>query len=87
MRRQDPPPPAEDAGGRRADEPGRDYAVEGDWLVFPRSLAKERRLTGWQWFLGAWGIGTYGKHDTVDVAWDAGGAPQVAHALDVEPVP
>ncbi len=67
-------------------EPGRDYEVAGGWLVFHRSLAKERKLTGWQWFLGAWGIGTYGKNDTVDVAWDAGGAPQVAHALDVEPM-
>ena len=30
------------------------------------------------------GIGTYGRNDQVDVAWDVDGQPRVAHALDIE---
>lgn len=67
--------------------PGADYTVEEGTLVFGRSLAKEGRLGFWRWFLGAFGIGTYGRNDVVDVAWeDAGGTPRLAHGLDVEPV-
>ena len=54
-------------------------------LVFGRELVKEGRLGFWRWFLGAWGIGTYGRNDQVDVAWEVDGQPQVAHALDIEP--
>jgi hypothetical protein len=64
-------------------EEGRDYRVERDELVFGRELVQEGRLGFWRWFWGAWGIGTYRKDDQVDVAWDAGGRPQVAHKLDV----
>ncbi len=65
-------------------EPGQDYRVEGSLLVFQRELAKEGRLGLWRWFLGAWGIGTYRKNDQVDVAWEVGGQPRVAHALEIE---
>ena len=65
---------------------GRDYQVVGGALVFERALTKERRLGFWRWFLGAWGIGTYGRNDQVDVAWEADGQPRVAHALDIEPL-
>ena len=64
---------------------GTDYEVSGSTLLFDRELAKEGRLGFWRWFLGAWGIGTYRKNDQVDVAWEAGGQPRVAHALDIEP--
>jgi hypothetical protein len=64
-------------------EEGRDYRVERDELVFGRELVQEGRLGFWRWFWGAWGIGTYRKDDQVDVAWDTGGRPQVAHKLDV----
>jgi hypothetical protein len=67
-------------------EPGRDYTVAAGALVFDRTLVKERRLGFWKWFLGAWGIGTYGRNDQVDVTWEVDGMPRVAHALDVEPV-
>ena len=66
---------------------GRDYRVEGEQLVFDRELVQEGRLGFWRWFWGAWGIGTYRKNDQVDVAWEVGGAPRVAHALDIEPEP
>ena len=65
-------------------EEGRDYTVQGDVLVFPRELVQEGRLGLWRWFLGAWGIGTYRRDDQVDVAWEAGGRPRVAHKLTVE---
>jgi hypothetical protein len=64
---------------------GDDYQVRGDVLLFERPLAKEGKLGLGRWFLGAFGIGTYRKNDQVDVAWEAGGRPRVAHALDIEP--
>ena len=72
-------------GVRQAE--GEDYRVAGDELVFTRELVQEGRLGFWRWFWGAWGIGTYRKDDQVDVAWDAGGHPHVAHKLDVRNVP
>jgi hypothetical protein len=64
-------------------EEGRDYRVKDRELVFDRELVQEGRLGFWRWFWGAWGIGTYRKDDQIDVAWDAGGHPRVAHKLDV----
>ncbi len=66
-------------------ELGRDYRVSAGELVFSRELIKEKKLGFWRWFLGAWGIGTYGRNDQVDVAWESDGRPQVAHALDIAP--
>ena len=63
---------------------GKDYEVRRGVLEFDRPLAKEGRLSLGRWFLGAWGIGTYRKNDTVDVAWEVDGKPRVAHALDIE---
>jgi len=67
-------------------QPGTDYQIRGGALEFDRALVKERKLGFWKWFLGAWGIGTYGRNDQVDVAWEQDGTPRVAHALDVEPL-
>ena len=64
---------------------GVDYELVGRSLVFPRPIAQEGRLGFWRWFMGAWGIGTYGRNDQVDVTWEVGGQPRVAHALDIEP--
>jgi hypothetical protein len=67
---------------------GEDFRVEKGVLVFDRPLVKEKRLGMWRWFLGAWGIGTYGRNDQVDVSWEDPGPPsrpRVAHALDIEP--
>jgi len=54
--------------------------------VFERELKKEGKLGFWRWFLGAWGIGTYRQNDSVDVRYEVGGRPQIAQALDIEPV-
>jgi hypothetical protein len=68
-----------------AQRQGDDYDVGPGVLLFDRPLAKEGRLGLWRWFLGAWGIGTYRKNDTIDVRYEAGGRPMVAHALEIEP--
>lgn len=64
---------------------GSDYRVRGAELLFDRPLAKEGRLGLWRWFLGAWGIGTYRKDDSVDVVYEVNGRPQVARALEIQP--
>jgi hypothetical protein len=66
-------------------ELGHDYRVSAGELVFSRELVKEGKLGFWRWFLGAFGIGSYGRNDQIDVAWDQDGRPQVAHALDIVP--
>ena len=66
---------------------GQDYVIEQGVLVFPRELRKDR-ISGWRWFLGAWGVGTYRQDDSVDVRYErADGSPAVAEKLDIELVP
>ncbi len=62
---------------------GDDYRVESGALVFDRDLRKDR-ISGWRWFLGAWGVGTYRQDDSVDVRYQrADGSPAVAEKLDI----
>lgn len=70
-----------------AQRAGVDYAEVDGVLEFESALQKEGKLGVWRWFLGAWGIGTYGKNDQVDVTWEAAGQSRVAHALDIERPP
>lgn len=63
---------------------GVDYRVEGDALVFDRELRKDR-ISGWRWFLGAWGVGTYRQDDSVDIRYELDGRPMVAAGLEIEP--
>jgi hypothetical protein len=64
---------------------GVDYAVREGSLVFERELRKDR-ISGWRWFLGAWGVGTYRQNDSVDVRYEAAdGSPRVAEGLEIEP--
>jgi len=61
---------------------GHDYRQEGRTLVFERALAREGRLSAWRWLSMLLGIaGTYRKHDSVDVVYEAGGRRLVATAL------
>ena len=64
---------------------GTDYTVRPDGVLeFPGELAKDV-ISKKRWFLGAWGVGTYRKDDSVDVAWTASdGSPRVAQGLDFE---
>jgi hypothetical protein len=66
--------------------PGADFRVEGNTLVFGRSLAREGRLGFWRWatmFLGI--AGSYGPNDAVDVVYERGGRRIVASGLPIRP--
>jgi hypothetical protein len=64
--------------------PGEDYVVREGALVFERELRKDR-ISGWRWFLGAWGVGTYRQDDSVDVRYERrDGSTAVAEKLDIE---
>lgn len=63
---------------------GADFTVRGDTLVFTRELVRAQRLGLRHWALGAIGIGTYRKDDSVDVSYElADGRPMVAQRLAV----
>jgi len=57
---------------------------EAGALVFERELRKDK-VSGWRWFLGAWGVGTYRQNDSVDIRYTFNGRPMVAEGLDIEP--
>lgn len=63
---------------------GRDYEIRGGALQFSRPVVQQEKLGPMAWFLGFWGIGTYGRNDTVDIRYERGGRPMVAHGLKVE---
>jgi hypothetical protein len=64
--------------------PGDDYQVREGALIFERTMKKDR-ISGWRWFLGAWGVGTYRQNDSVDVRYErADGTPAVAEGLAIE---
>jgi hypothetical protein len=63
---------------------GDDYHVHEGALIFERELRKDR-ISGWRWFLGAWGVGTYRQDDSVDVRYQrSDGSPALAEKLDIE---
>jgi hypothetical protein len=63
---------------------GEDYQVRNGALIFQRAMKKDR-ISGWRWFLGAWGVGTYRQNDSVDVRYErADGTPAVAEGLAIE---
>ena len=66
--------------------PGRDFEVEGRSLVFQRPVAQEGRLGFWRWASMWLGIaGTYRKHETVDIAYEADGRREVETGLEPQP--
>ena len=62
---------------------GTDYVVEGRDLVFEGRELRKDKISGWRWFLGAWGVGTYRQHDSVDVRYTLDGRPMVAEGLEI----
>src|SRR5690349_21400509 len=62
---------------------GSDYVIEGRTLVFERELKKDK-ISGWRWFLGAWGVGTYRQNDSIDVRYEVDGRPVVAEGLEID---
>ncbi|HVS86176.1 MAG TPA: hypothetical protein VHD91_11135 [Gaiellaceae bacterium] len=64
---------------------GRDFELEGRTLVFPRALAEEGRLGFWRWTSMWLGIaGTYRRHETVDVVYEANGRREVETGLPLQ---
>ena len=61
---------------------GADYEVDGRSLVFPRPIAQEGKLGFWRW-TGMWlgVIGSYRKHETVDIAYELNGKRYVETGL------
>jgi hypothetical protein len=64
-------------------QPDVDYYVDRGALIFDRALRRDR-VSGWRWFLGAWGVGTYRQDDTVDIRYDSDGQIRSVHALPIE---
>ena len=62
---------------------GTDYVLRGRALHFAAELRKDR-VSGWRWFLGAWGVGTYRQHDSIDVRYEQAGRIRVAEGLEIE---
>jgi hypothetical protein len=66
---------------------GTDFRRVGRTLLFERELATEGRLGFWRWTSMLLGIaGTYRKHDSVDVVYEAAGARRVETGLPFESV-
>jgi hypothetical protein len=65
-------------------ELGNDYRVAAGELLFDRELVRQK-LSGWAWFIGIWGIGTYKRNDEVDVRYELDGRPMVAQGLKITP--
>jgi len=66
---------------------GADYEVLGRSLVFPRPIEQEGKLGFWRW-AGMWlgVIGSYRKHETVDIVYELDGKAQVATGLQPKPI-
>jgi hypothetical protein len=63
---------------------GKDFRVEGRWLVFERTLAHEGKLGFWRWLSLLLGVaGTYRQNDSVDVVYARGGRRVVANNLPI----
>ncbi len=65
--------------------PDEDFHVEGRTLVFEKALRKDK-ISGWRWFLGAWGVGTYRQDDSVDIRYEVDGRPKLAEGLTITSV-
>jgi len=65
---------------------GVDFELRDGALVFARELAQEGRLGMGRWLLGAFGVGTYRPHHSVDVRYEVRGAPRLAEGLAAEPI-
>ena len=66
-------------------QPGKDYSIKGDRLIFVQHLEKEGKLGFWRWLSMALSIaGSYGRNDSVDVHYTMHGRRQVAVGLDIE---
>lgn len=59
-----------------------DFHRDGQDLIFDRPLRKDH-VSGWRWFLGAWGIGTYRQDNTIDIRYEVNGEIRLKHAATI----
>ena len=65
---------------------GRDYRIRGREIVFERPILKEQKLSGIRWLSMLIGVvGTYRKHETVDIEYRAGGRTRLASDVAILP--
>ena len=66
--------------------PGSDYRVSGREIVFSRPILKEEKLSGIRWLSMLIGVvGTYRKHETVDIEYSLGGETKLASDVPILP--
>jgi hypothetical protein len=65
---------------------GTDYMVRGREIVFSRPILKEEKLSGIRWLSMLIGVvGTYRKHETVDLEYQLNGQTKLASDVAVLP--
>jgi len=65
---------------------GSDYEVQGREIVFSRPILKEEKLSGLRWLSMLIGVvGTYRKHETVDIEYRLGGQTRLASDVPIVP--
>ena len=65
---------------------GSDYRVRGREIAFSRPIIKEEKLSGIRWLSMVIGVvGTYRKHETVDIEYRRSGATKLASDVQILP--
>jgi hypothetical protein len=63
-----------------------DYAIRGGEIVFARPIVKEGKLGAIRWLSMLIGlVGSYRKHETVDVEYRLGGDVKLASDVEILP--
>jgi hypothetical protein len=65
---------------------GTDYEIRGREIVFSRSILKEEKLSTLRWLTMLIGVvGTYRKHEMVDIEYRSGGQTKLASDVAIMP--
>jgi hypothetical protein len=65
---------------------GSDYSIRGREIVFARTIVKEEKLSGIRWLSMLIGVvGTYRKHETVDIEYRSRGETRLASDVEILP--
>ena len=63
-----------------------DYRIRGREIAFSRPIIKEEKLSGIRWLSMVIGVvGTYRKHETVDIEFRRSGATKLASDVQILP--
>jgi hypothetical protein len=65
---------------------GTDYTIRGREILFSRPILKEEKLSGLRWLSMLIGVvGTYRKHETVDIEYRIAGKTRLASDVPILP--